>query len=300
MKVLLTGGTGFVGTAVRKELRRRRHQVRLLVRTTSREKWAPLLDDPGIEIVQGDIGDPLAAKKATEAVEAVIHLVGIIRESVGSHGSFEWVHVRGTETLIEAAQDNGVTRVMYVSALGASRAADTRYFRTKYAAEQAVKNSGLNYTILRPSIIWGKNDNFTTLLRRYIHGTIPFFIPGAGKTEFQPVRVRDFAQGLVTTLTLKDAFNTTFEIGGPEQLTFSRMLDRIAADKGLKRYFAIPVPYPLVMPITALFQYMPFFPLTVQQLKMLNRDNVTDDTRFWEMTGIHPREFLRKPGGIPL
>lgn len=300
MKVLLTGGTGFVGSVLREVLLRQGHQLRLLVRSRSHHKWEHLAGNPQIELVYGDVTDLVSMKEAAQEVEAIIHLVGIIREGHSTHESFEYIHVRGTETVVEAAQDKGVMRIIFVSALGVKPDARTQYLRTKYSAEQIIKNSGLSFTILRPSIIWGDNDYFSTLLKKFIQPFLPMIIPCSGRTRFQPVNVYDLAKGIVKLLSLRAAMNQIFEIGGPEQLTLAKIIDRLAAYKGVRSPLKIPIPYFLMFPIVSVLQVLPFFPLTLEQLKMLKEDNVTDDTRFWQITGITPRAFLNDSatGGI--
>ncbi len=296
MKVLLTGGTGFVGTAVREQLLSQGHSVRLLVRAQSYNKWEKLKDHPDIELIQGDISDLESMKRATSAVEAIIHLVGIIREGRHAHESFEWVHITGTQTLIEAAQDNAVMRIIFISALGTRENARTRYHRTKYEAEQIVARSGLTFTILRPSIMWGPNDEFVNRLRKFVHPPLPVLVPGSGKAKFQPVYVGDLAQGLVKCLRISSPNNQIFEVGGSESLTLNQIIDRIAHEKGATRCLKIPIPLIFLYPLTAMFQYSLFYPLTLEQLKLLNEDNVTTDTRFWQVTGIKPRSFLDYSG----
>lgn len=129
MKVLLTGGTGFVGRAVREELLKQGHQVRLLVRPQSRHKWEHLEVKAEVEVLQGDVTDLETMKRASSAVEGVIHLVGIIKEGKGRHESFEWIHVKGTETVVETAQDNGVGRIIFISALGTRPEAPTHFWQ---------------------------------------------------------------------------------------------------------------------------------------------------------------------------
>lgn len=297
LKILLTGGTGFVGTAVRSALLRQGHLVRILVRSKSRDKWSSLGSSPAIELVNGDVTDLLSMKRAAEAVDIVVHLVGIIREGSRTHETFEYVHVTGTETVIEAAQDRGVSRIIYVSALGARPDACTRYHTTKYTAEQRIIQSGLGWTILRPSILWHYESPFVMMLKRRIHPVIPFIIPGPGKAHFQPVFVDNFAAGLALLLMQRISAGQIFEIGGPESLTLPEMIDRIAADRGLKKVMKIPVPRFFMAPIIASLQYMPFFPLTYEQFKLINEDNITSDRRFWEMIRITPIPFLNSRGG---
>ena len=300
LRVLLTGGTGFVGSAVRSALLRQGHQVRLLVRSRSRDKWSSLLGTAGIEFVNGDVTDLISMKHAAEAVDCIVHLVGIIREGAQTQETFEYVHVTGTETVIEAAQDRGVSRIVYISALGARPDASTRYHLTKYAAEQKIIQSGLGWTILRPSILWDTDSPFIRMVKRRIHRALPFIIPGSSKTHFQPVFVENFAEGLVFLLTQRIAAGQIFEIGGPEALTFSEIIDRIAASKGVNKVMKIPVPRLFMAPIVASLQYTPFFPLTYEQFKLLNEDNVTKDRRFWEMSGIVPVPFMKSAGGTLL
>ncbi len=297
MRILLTGGTGFVGTAVREELLRLGHHVRLLVRTRSHEKWKHLEEDQRLELVQGDVTDLVSMKRACHLVDAVVHLVGIVREGYGTHESYEFIHIRGTETVLEAAADNNVMWILYMSALGTRPDAQNRFHKTKYAAERAVVESGLGYLILRPSIIWGDNDHFTTILRKKIVPHAPALVPGTGKKRYQPVYIKDLARGLAKSLDIPALKNKILEVGGPERLTFGQLVDAIAEDKGVERYLKIPVPPFLSLPATAVLQYVPFFPLTLEMLKMLNEDNVTEDTTFWDSVGIKPRRFMEKSVG---
>src|SRR6185436_7312964 len=165
MKVLITGGTGFVGRAIASELQRAGHEVHLLARGQSRTDMPSGRKVPG-QIHSGNILEPGSLPAAFSGMDAVIHLVGIISEA--GEQTFENVHTRGTENVARAAQQAAVKRFLHMSALGTRPGAAARYHRSKWAAEELVRASGLDWTIFRPSIIYGPGDGFVNLFVKII------------------------------------------------------------------------------------------------------------------------------------
>ncbi len=231
--ILVTGGTGFVGREVVRQLAETGHSVRLLVRNPDRAR--ELFPSTSCELVQGDILDKSSLETAMRGVRAVIHLVGIISECGGS--SYQQIHVEGTRNVIDAAKSAGVKRYLHMSAIGTRPHAPAPYHQTKWQAEEIVRSSGLAWTIIRPSIIYGPKDHFTTLISLLLH--FPFNLltlfalpcPNDGETQLQPVPVGDVARSFIRALSNQAAVGKTYELGG-ETITYSDMVIAIARAAG--------------------------------------------------------------------
>src|SRR5258706_6354744 len=191
MNVFITGGTGFVGREIVRRLYAHGDSVRLLVRNPLSPTVRQLVPHYAHELKTGDVQDAETLRAAIEGCDAVIHLVGIIRE-VGTQ-TFENVHARGTQNVIAAAQRAGVKRFVYMSALGTRANAVSRYHQTKWAAEEIVRGSGLDWTIFRPSIIYGPGDNFVNLFANLSRFSPVVPLVGGGRSKFQPVSVENVA-----------------------------------------------------------------------------------------------------------
>ena len=174
--ILVTGGTGFVGSHLIQRMCKEGLPVRAVARSPDKVQ---ALKDLGVEVVKGDVSDKASLEQATAGVERVIHLVGIIQESPGE--TFHGVHVDGTRNLLEAAKKNNVRGFFYQSALGARPNAKSEYHKTKWEAEELVRASGIPYTILRPSLIYGSGDRFTIRLSEMIRLSPLLPVIGSGK-----------------------------------------------------------------------------------------------------------------------
>lgn len=278
MKVLVTGGTGFVGTHLVNTLLRRGHAVTVLARDP--RKTRNRYNRP-VEAAQGDVLDLASIERAASGHDAVVHLVGIIVEK--GEQTFDRMHREAVENVLAAAKTAGVRRFLHMSAMGSSEDAPSDYSRTKAAGEKAVRASGLDWTIFRPSIVFGYGDGFVGLLAPLVRNN-PGFIPviGDGQNRFQPVAVEDVARVFADALENPVTVGQTYEVGGPEVLTFDQLLRQIAAAVGKprKRLVHLPVWYGRLL--ARLFEWLARRgvladpPLTRDQLKSMSRDNVGD------------------------
>ncbi|UCC71072.1 MAG: SDR family NAD(P)-dependent oxidoreductase [Gemmatimonadota bacterium] len=230
LSVLITGGTGFVGRQVARRLAQRGHRLRALVREPGR---AASLSELSAELVQGDVTREAGLEQAVAGCDVIVHLVGIIRE-VGPDQTFENVHTRGTQRMLEAAQQAGVRKFVLMSALGA-KAQGTPYQRTKYEAEEVVRRSDVPYVILRPSVIVGPDGEFMRLLLRLVRRLPLTPVIGDGRYRLQPVDVVDVAEAFAQAAEREDVLNQSFDIGGPHKLTYNRILEIICEEFGLRR-----------------------------------------------------------------
>jgi len=234
--ILVTGGTGFVGQEVVKTLLSLGYKVRLLVRNPHRaHRFA---GNPQIELIQGDVLRPETLPAAMIGVQAVIHLVGIIVET--PKVSYEQAHVEATRNLLAAAKNAGVTRWLQMSAAGTRPFATSRYHLTKWQAEQLVRRSGLDWTILRPSLIYGydERDRLLNLIRRVLSKPFNFLtlysfpLLDGGRSLIQPVSVREVAHCFAHGVSKEASIRETFELVGPTPFSWRKMVLKIATALG--------------------------------------------------------------------
>jgi len=278
MKVLVTGSTGFVGSGIVRKLVEDGHQPVCLVRPGSEQKWKGNQDiRDRIVIASGDLFDQDSLMHAMDGCEAVIHLVGIIREQPGKGVTFPRMHVTGTKRVLDAAKQAGVRRIIHMSALGARPGARSLYHQTKYDAEQLVKESGIPYTIFRPSVIFGPGDEFVNLLADIVRLPVTPML-GDGSYLLQPVSRQTVSDVFSQALTLEEATNQLYEAGGPHPLSYTQILDAIGAALGKQRVNKVKIPLGLMKPIIHLMEGFTFFPITRTQLTMLLEGNTCEDT----------------------
>ena len=269
--ILVTGSTGYVGRRVVKLLTEEGKRVRCMVRATSDTSIFQELD---VETVQGEVTDLASLKAAVEEVDSVVHLVAIIREK--GPLTFEAVNHQGTRNVIAAAQGAGVKRLILLSAIGAQPNPKYPYLNSKWQGEQAVVGSGIPHVILRPSIIFGRGDEFINALAAAVRWGLIAPIIGSGKTKFQPILVEDVARCISLALKDQNLTGRVVEIGGPQQLSYNEVINVILRTYRLKR---LKVHLPLfLMKLTAPVVGMlaPYPPVTPSQLDMLDIDNVAE------------------------
>lgn len=282
-RVLVTGATGFVGSAVVRELLVRGFEVVALAR-----RLPPCDGEPRLIRVAADVTAP-GWERWVEGCSAAIHLVGIIRERPGV--TFRRAHVDATARVVEACQALGIGRLVHISAVGARLDAATPYHRTKAEAEELVRSSGLAWTIIRPSVIFGPGDGFTTTLANVIRRfpVVPVF--GDGSYPLQPVAVEDVAEVFAACLENPEAERRVLELGGPEVLTYVEVLRRVASSLGKRRAFIripLAVARPLVHLATTLLANPP---ITTDELTMLVSGSVADTTLVQKLFGLPRKTF---------
>jgi NADH dehydrogenase len=281
MKILLTGGTGYVGTALRRELKDLGHDVRLLVRSGSADKVDPR---EGFEVLVGDVLDTHACLRAVDQIDAVVHLVGIRREDPDHGMTYEAMHTEATYAIADAARRAHVARFVQMSALGARAGAPSRYHRTKHEGEEIVRKSGMRWTIFRPSIIFGVGDEFHPLMAELVHRSVVPIIDG-GKSELQPVSLRNVTHAMARSLTMPETQGNVYEVGGPERHKFVDLMYKIARHYGVwPNTFALSSM--LAKPLVKTLQKLPNFPLSYEELLLLLENNICDSTEFVKTFGV--------------
>ncbi|MEK6698238.1 MAG: complex I NDUFA9 subunit family protein [Nitrospirota bacterium] len=297
--ILVVGGTGFVGSHLIQRLRKDGVPVRAIVRSPRK---AQALKDLGVEVVAGDIADKASLEAAAAGAERIIHLVGIIQEAPGV--TFRGVHVEGTHSLLEAAKKAGVRHFFYQSALGTRPGAKSEYHKTKWEAEELVRASGIPFTILRPSLIYGAGDQFTLRLSEMLKISPVMPVIGPGRSKIQPIHIDDVVTCIAKAVASDAFLNEIYEIGGPAQLTYEEVTATIAGAMGLKRPM-VHVPLFFVRPMARLLEtVLPKPPLTTDQLIMFQEDNVCGMQDIREAFGVEPapfskglKKFIKKAGG---
>ena len=286
-----------MGRAVVRELQEHHHRVRCLVHTPGNERMFP---DRSVEVHYGSVSDLEALAGAFYDVEAVIHLVGIIRKS--RNRTYDLINRQGVANVVTAAKEVGVKHFIQVSALGATNDAGYPYLYSKWRGDQEVVNSGLSYTIVRPSIMFGPGDEFLNTLAGLVRTTPVVPVAGSGRNRFQPIAVADMARCLALTVDREDLKGKTVEIGGPDQLSYNEVISLIARTLG-KRRLRLHVPVWMMYIATAILQKVVSRPpVTTDQLKMIAIRNVAEPGIVQETFGFTPRplegniEFIRSVG----
>ncbi len=282
--IFVTGGTGYVGSRLVQKLVEQGRPVRLLVRdaAAAQREFAR-----GVEFAGGDVTRPETLAAAMAGVETVIHLVAIIREHGGV--TFERINYRGTVNVVDAAKAAGARRYLQMSALGALPDPHFPYHDTKYRAEEYVKASGLDWTIFRPSLIFGPGDQFFSTLAGLAKLPAPFVLPDGGTAKFQPVWLWDVVDAFIAALDNPATIGQTYELGGPDILTYREMVGVLMDATGHHRP-AVPVPALLLKPAAFAFdKLLSKPPVTPEQLKMLRLDNSSTHSATESLIGRPPR-----------
>lgn len=287
MKVLVTGGTGFVGREVIDSVARAGYTVRALVRPGSESK---LPDVPDLETSPGDVSDPDSLAAAASGVGAAIHLVGIIRQFPDRGITFEKLHFQATLNVLNALKNAGVKRYLHMSALGARPDSSSEYHTSKARAEERVKTSGLEWTIFRPSLIFGPGDLSINTFADQVRKLPLTPVIGDGKYCLAPVSVKTVAQGFAAALDRPETSGNSLDVTGPQAYTYDELLAVIGRVLG-KRPRLIHLPLGPVRLMAGLLGRFARFPLTTTQLDMLLEGSAADGTPFYQATGVKAVDF---------
>ena len=271
--VCLLGGSGFLGRHLAHQLSEQGYRVRVLTRNRERAKQLIVL--PTVDVLQADVHAPGQLSRYVDGCDAVVNLVGILHQSKARYGaSFQQAHLEFTRKVIAACHENGVRRLLHMSALGASPQAPSEYLRSKGEAEQLVRESaaltgtegaglGLYSTIFRPSVLFGPGDSFLTLFAQLMRLTPMVFLP-CPRARFQPVYVEDVAHSFTLALANPATWGQTYDLCGPKVYTLRELIDLVGAATGHRR------------PVVELNDRLSYWQARLMELspmKLLTRDN---------------------------
>lgn len=272
MHVLVVGGSGFIGTNLSRELVDRGHEVTVLSRQ-------PGDDDlpAGVETVAGDVTDYDSIESAFEGKDAVVYLVALspLFKPKGGDDKHLEIHLGGTENCVNAAEAHDVPRFVQMSALGADPNGPTAYIRAKGRAEDVVEASSRDWTIFRPSVVFGDGGEFVSFTKKLAPPYVTP-LPGGGKTRFQPIWVGDLVPMLADALEDDEHVGKTYEVGGPEKLTLAEVAKLAHGAEG-RSVTVIPVPMALAGIGLSIGGAIPGFPMGADQYRSLQFDNTTTD-----------------------
>lgn len=264
--ILVTGGTGFVGRALVRGLVENGHSVRLLLRPSRHSPNLPR--GIPVEVAVSSLSDQRGLRAAMVGVDTIYHLAGVERR--GAYANLAKVDIQGTRSITIAAQDAGVNRLFYISHLGADRASAYPVMKAKAIAEEFIRRSGLDFTILRSAIVYGPGDGFTTGLARILSAIPGFFlIPGGGKTLLQPLWVEDLVTCLIWAREDESTRNQVYEVGGPEYFSLNQIVELIMSSIGVHRRL-VPIRPPYLRALTVFLEAsFPNIPVSVYWLDYL-------------------------------
>jgi len=277
-RVFLTGATGFVGSHVLPALLGAGHSVTALVRSDARATalLARVAASPGkLETRIGTVNDRASLDAAMVGCDAVVHLVALPRDW-NDGADLERVNAVGTATMVAAAEAAGISRFIHLGALGVQERTELHYASSKARGEGFVRASTLDWTILKPSLIWGERDGFFNIVAALVKIPAPAVpVPGDGKSRFQPIWVGDVARAIVQVLDApKGSIKASFELGGPRYWRYAEITREVARALG-KRRIIIPMPVPLITLVARISEAIRFpFPVATDQLRQLALDNI--------------------------
>jgi uncharacterized protein YbjT (DUF2867 family) len=279
--VTVFGGSGFVGGQTVRRLAQSGWRIRVAVRNPNLAHAMRLHGDVGqIDVVQANVRNEASLNRALEGASAAINLVAVMHE--GGRQGFQAVHVMGARNVAAAAQAQGVSRLVQMSAIGADAASASKYARTRAEGEAAARDIYPDAVVVRPSVIFGPQDDFFNRFAAMAQVSPVLPLIGGGQTRFQPVYVGDVAQALATVTSSPEATGQTYELGGPEAYTFRQLMEMMLAEIGKRRFLA-PVPWPLAGLLGSLGDVASGViapPITSDQVLLLKADNVA--------SGDHP------------
>lgn len=302
LTVCVLGGTGFIGSEIAARLAARGDWVRIPTRVEARASHLLVL--PTVEVRVANVHEPRALSELFSGVDAVVNLVGILNERGRSGAGFKRAHTDLATKVVEAARARRVTRLLHMSALNADPAGPSHYLRTKHDAESVLRNArgGLDWTIFRPSVIFGPRDSLTNRfagLLRLTGGVLPL---ARASARFAPIHVADVAEAFVRALDDPASIGQVYELCGPEVMTLEALVRRTAEAAG-RRARIIPLPDPIARLQAAVFDFVPGKPFSTDNYRSLAVDSVCRDDGCARL-GIRPTPLVPavaarwlRPGG---
>lgn len=289
--ILVTGGTGFIGGELVKQLYARKIPFRLLVQPSRSETYFPKGID--LDVAVSGLTDLRGIRAAMQGIDTIYHLAGV--ERTGALGELEKVELEGVDALTQVASEYKVRRFFYLSHLGADRASAYSLLKAKGIAENTIRNSGVPYTILRSSMVYGAGDYFTIQLAALIRKSPGLvLIPGDGSVLLQPLWVHDLVTALIWALDMPQLRNTVNALGGPEHLSFRTILETISTAIGKKRNFVEFSPLQFQF-LTQLMQSMvKGFPGSAFWMEYLAENRTCDLDSMPRLFGINPARLHQK------
>lgn len=285
--ITVFGGSGFVGSYIVRELAKTGALIRVVSRNPDRASHVKTAGSPGqIALVQANIRDENSVKAAVAGTDIVINLVGLLFER--GKQNFSAVHAQAAESLAKKAKAAGVKRFIHMSSLGVDTSAHSKYARTKLNGEKAVMAAFPEATIIRPSIIFGAEDNFFNRFAQM--ATFLPFLPliGGGKTRYQPVYVGDVAKAFAAAINRPETAGNVYELGGPDIYTFRDLMHVMLSTIDRKTYL-LSIPFFLASFEAAFLELLPHPLLTRDQVQSLKRDSIVrQDAKGFEQLGIKP------------
>lgn len=304
--VTIFGGSGFVGRYIVKRFAEAGYRVRIAVRRPERADFLKPAGRVGqIITVQANIRDPHSVARAVEGATIVINAVGVLFES--GKQNFDLLHHQGAETVAKAAKAAGAKRFLHLSAIGADENSASQYAASKGLGEKAVTAAFSEASIIRPSVVFGAEDNFFNRFAK-----MSFFSPflpavGGGETKMQPVYVNDVAEAVFKAAHASESAGKIYELGGPSILTFREILEKTCYHIGRKR-FLFPLPFWFARIKAFFFEFLPNPPLTRDQVTLLEKDNIVSENALnFQDLEISPQDldpvledYMRRyrPGGF--
>ena len=299
-RIFLTGATGFVGSHVLPDLLGRGHAVTALART---EKSAAALRAryptaaSALQVHRGDVANPTTLTGALRDHDVVVHLVALARDWSGG-ADLDRINVGGTAALLDAASRDGVGRFVHLGAMGVEERPSLHYASSKARAERAVRESGLDHTILKPSLMWGARDGFFNIVAALVKVPAPIVpVPGDGKSRFQPIWVGDVARAVAMAIESPRQFSgRSVELGGPRYWTYAEITKEVARALG-KRRLVFPMPVPLISLVAGLSEAVRLpFPVATDQLRQLALDNIGATDAVERELGFAPVDMAGRLG----
>lgn len=304
--ILVTGASGFVGSHVVPELLAGGHRVVALVRSPRAGETVlarlPVALATGVELRRGDVLELASLPPALAGVDAVIHLVAIPRDWNGGRDLLR-VNLDGTRNVVAAMEATGVRRLVHLGGLGIADRDELHFAKSKARAEAAVRASRLDWTILKPSLLFGPRDGFFNLVAGLVRIPVPVVpVPGTGNSRFQPLHVGDIALCARLAVERPATIGQAYELGGPRTWTYGEITREVARAVG-KRRVIVPVPVPLIRLVAGTMEALRVhsFPVATDQLRQLALDNVGPLDGVHGAFGFVPRtmegelHYLRRP-----